>query len=118
MSLTDHIYHRAAKRRGDKVDRSMTRGKLLYNKPTLFIISYFYSNYDPRDYKTEDRTNSRNADSRNANSWKKAVTTATAVIHAFPFNLRLSANIPGFVSIDLIGEKNQVVLESDLIFSI
>ena len=31
MSGTDQIYHRAAKRLGDKFDRSMTRGKLLDN---------------------------------------------------------------------------------------
>ena len=48
VSSTDHIYHRAAKRRGDKFDRSMTLGKLLDNNPTLFIF-YFYSNDDPRD---------------------------------------------------------------------
>ena len=36
------------KRRGDKCDRSMTRGKLLDNNPTLFIF-YFYSNDDPTD---------------------------------------------------------------------
>ena len=38
MSSTDHIYHRAAKRRGDKFDRSMTRGKLLGNNAPLFIF--------------------------------------------------------------------------------
>ena len=38
MSLTDHIYHRAAERRGDKFDRSMTRGKLLGNNVPLFIF--------------------------------------------------------------------------------
>ena len=48
VSSTDHIYHRAAKRRGDEFDRSMTRGKLLDNNPTLFIF-YFYSNDDQRD---------------------------------------------------------------------
>ena len=32
---TDQIYHRAAKRRGDKFDRSMTRGKLLGNNALL-----------------------------------------------------------------------------------
>ena len=38
MSSTDQIYHRAAKRRGDKFDRSMTRGKLLDNDTQLFIF--------------------------------------------------------------------------------
>ena len=41
MASTDHIYHRATKRRGDKFDRSMTFGKLLDNKPTLFIFLNF-----------------------------------------------------------------------------
>ena len=39
------------------------------------------------------------------------VTTATAVSHAFPGCLRLSSYIPGFVSVDLIGKNNQVILE-------
>ena len=43
MSSTGHIYHRAAKQRGDEFDRSMTRGKLL---DTAFHF-YFYSNNDP-----------------------------------------------------------------------
>ena len=38
VSSTGHIYHRAAKRRGDKFDRSMTRGKLLDNDAQLFIF--------------------------------------------------------------------------------
>ena len=38
VSLTGHIYHRAAERRGDKFDRSMTRGKLLDNDTQLFIF--------------------------------------------------------------------------------
>ena len=38
VSSTGHIYHRAAKRRGDKFDRSMTRGKLLDNDTQLFIF--------------------------------------------------------------------------------
>ena len=61
-----------------------------------------------RKQKTEPilGTGSRNGDSQN-----KQVTTPSAVSHTFPFNLRLSANIPGFVSVDLIGENNQVILE-------
>ena len=38
VSSTGHIYHRAAKRRCDKFDRSMTRGKLLDNDTQLFIF--------------------------------------------------------------------------------
>ena len=38
VSSTGHIYHRAAKRRGDKFDQSMTRGKLLDNDTQLFIF--------------------------------------------------------------------------------
>ena len=57
--------------------------------------------------KTDHRTDSRNADSGNGDQ----VTTATAVSHAFPWCVRFSSNIPGFVSVDLIGENNQVILE-------
>ena len=39
------------------------------------------------------------------------VTTATAVSHAFPWCVQFLSHIPGFVSIDLIGENNQVILE-------
>ena len=38
VSSTYQIYHRAAKRQGDKFDRSVTRGKLLDNKTQLFIF--------------------------------------------------------------------------------
>ena len=38
VSSTDHIYHRAASRLGDKCDRSMTLGKLLGNNALLFIF--------------------------------------------------------------------------------
>ena len=58
---------RVAKRRGDKFDWSMTRGKLLDNDTQLFIL-YFYSNNDPNftqgTQKTDNRTNSRNGASR------------------------------------------------------
>ena len=36
--FTDQIYHRAAKRRGDKLDRLMTRGKLQDNDKQLFTF--------------------------------------------------------------------------------
>ena len=51
------------------------------------------------------------ADSRNGDSRNKQVTTTTAISRAFPFNLRLLSNIPGFMSVDLIGENDQVILE-------
>ena len=38
LGSTDQIYHHAASQLGDKCDRSMTRGKLLDNNPTLFIF--------------------------------------------------------------------------------
>ena len=49
----------------------------------------------------------RNANSRNGDQ----VSTATAVSQAIPWCVRLSSNIPGLVSVDLIGENNQVILE-------
>ena len=95
----------------DKFDRSMTRSKLLDNYTTLFIF-YFYSNDDPRD--PENRRQNRFSERRfserrfseqtsynrlNGKAWLTAV-------------VRLSANIPTPMSVDLIGEKNQVILES------
>ena len=45
VSSTNQIYHRAANRRGDKFDWSMTRGELL-NNITQLVIFYLYSNDD------------------------------------------------------------------------
>ena len=69
-----------AKRRGDKFDRSMTRGKLLDNNATLFIF-YFYSNDDPRDPENrrqnrflERRFSEKNSFNRlNGKAWLTAV---------------------------------------------
>ena len=51
MSSTGHIYHRAAKRRGDTFDRSMTQGKLLDNDTQLliFISILTMTQLHPRD---------------------------------------------------------------------
>ena len=51
VSSTGHIYHRAAKRRGDKFDWSMTRGKLLDNDTQLFnfISILIMTHLHPRD---------------------------------------------------------------------
>ena len=56
--------------------------------------------------KTVDRTDFRNGDSRKQTSYNRLNGKAwlTAVV-------RLSANIPTLMSVDLIGEKNQVILE-------
>ena len=55
----------------------------------------------PRDQKTDKRTDSRNGDSR-----KKTVTTGWMGKRGF-----ISANNALFLSVDVIGEKNQVILE-------
>ena len=88
----------------------MTLGKLVDNNPTLFIF-YFYSNDDPRD--PENRRQNPFSECRfleqtsynrlNGKAWLTAV-------------VRLSVNIPTLVSVDLIGEKNQVILE--LLFNV
>ena len=54
MSSTGHIYHRAASRLGDKFDRSMTRGKLLDNKPTLFHFYFLNNNPFENAFQTEN----------------------------------------------------------------
>ena len=61
VSSTCHIYHRAAKPRGDKFDRSMTRGKLLDNDTQLFIFIPFLimTQLHPRDPETDNRSDSR-----------------------------------------------------------
>ena len=107
MSSTDQIYHLAASPLGDKCDRSMTRDKLLDNNPTLFIffISILMMTQGTRKQTTEPILGTPifgNGDQ---------VTTATAVSQAFLWYVRLSSNIPGFVSVDLIGENNQVILQ-------
>ena len=90
--------HQAAKRRGDKFDRSMTLGKLLGNNAPLFIFIsiLIMTQLHPRDQKRDKRTDSRNGDSR-----KKQLQPKRGFI---------SANNALFVSVDLIGEKNQVYI--------
>ena len=92
----------------------MTRGKLLDNNPTLFIFD-FYSNDDLRD--PENRRQNRFTERRfseqssymynrlNGKPWLNAI-------------VWLSANIPTLVSVDLIGEKNQAILELIIFFII
>ena len=46
MSLTNEIYHRAAKQRGDKFDWSMTGGELITQYYATCHFFYIYSNYD------------------------------------------------------------------------
>ena len=75
VSSTDQIYHRAAKRRGDKFDRSMTRRMKTRNSHGLLQLG------------------------REALAYCQC---ASALI---------SGNKALFVSVDLIGEKNQVILE-------
>ena len=74
VSSTSHIYYGAAKRRGDKFDRSMTRGKLLDNDTQLFIFIsiLIMTQLHPRPQKTDNRTDSRSGASRKK---KNPVTT-------------------------------------------
>ena len=100
MSSTDHIYHRAAKRRGDKFDRSMTRGKLLGNNAPLFIfisilimtqlISFLW---------------------KNSHGLLQLHVGREALAYCQCASALISWNKALFASVDLIGEKNQVILE-------
>ena len=76
----------SCKRQSDKIDRSMTRGKLLDINTTLFIL-YFYSNDDPRD--PENRLQNRFSERRflekktsydrlNGEAWLTAVALLSA----------------------------------------
>ena len=73
VSSTGHIYHRAAKRRGDKFDRSMTRGKLQDNDTQLFIFIsiLIMTQLHPRD----PENGQQNRFSERRFSEKKPVTT-------------------------------------------
>ena len=63
LPSTDQLYQQDAKRRGNKFDRLMTRGKLLDNNAQLFIfISILMMTKGTQ--KTDNRTDSRNGDSR------------------------------------------------------
>ena len=93
VSSTGHIYHRAAKRRGDKFDRSMTRGKLLGNNAPIFIfISILIMTQ--------------------LISFLHFLLTAvrTGRLGVLPIKIYRGNNAV-FVSVELIGEKNQVILE-------
>ena len=88
--------------RVSSTDQFMSRGasKLLDNNTKVFIF-YFYFNDDPRD--PENRRQKRFSEQTSYNRLNgKAWLTAV---------VRLSANIPTLVSVDLIGEKNQAILE-------
>ena len=94
MSSTDQIYHRAAKRRADEFDRSMTRGKLLGNNAPLFIfISILIMTQ--------------------LISFLHFLLTAVRTGRLGILLIKIyRGNNAVFVSVDLIGEKNQVILES------
>ena len=103
VSSTDQIYYLAAKRRGDKFDQSMTRGNLLDNNKTLFIfISILIMTKETQKTDDINRFSERRFSER-----KFSEPVATGWIE----RRWLSANIPRFVSVDLIGKKNQVKLE-------
>ena len=93
VSSTDQIYHRAAKRRGDKFDRSMTRGKLLGNNAQLFIFICILI-------------------MTQLISFLRFLLTAvrTGRLGLLPIKFYRGNNAV-FVSVDLIGVKNKVILE-------
>ena len=93
--------------RVSSTDQFMSRGasKLLDNNTTLFIF-YFYFNDDPRDpeNRRQKRFSERQFSEQTSYNRLNGKAWLTAVV-------RLSANIPTLVSVDLIGEKNQAILE-------
>ena len=107
VSSTDQIYYRAAKWRGDKFDRSMTRGKLLDNDTQLFIFISILIMTQLHQRDPENRQQNRFSERRF--SEKKTVTTG------WMGKRGLSANNAQLMSVDLIGEKNQVILELTII---
>ena len=102
MSSTDQIYHRAAKRRGDKFDRSMTPGKLLGNNALLFIFISILIMTQLISFCERMKT-------RNSHGLLQLGREALAYCQCA--SALISGNKALFVSVDLIGEKNQVILE-------
>ena len=106
VSSTDQSYDRAAKQKGDKFDRSMTRDKLLDNNTTLFNF-YFYSNDDQSDQ--ENRRQNRFSERRFSEKklqtveWE-SVAYCSSTEH---YRLIMSSSCP----LILMGEKTQVILE-------
>ena len=104
VSSTDQN-HRAAKRRGDKFDRSMTRGKLLGNNALLFIfISILIMTQLQCNILFCERMKTRN-------SHGLLQLGREALAYCQCASALISGNKALFVSVDLIGEKNQVILE-------
>ena len=91
VSSTDQIYHRAAKRLGDKFDRSITRGKLLGNNAPLFIFIsiLIMTQLIPLLHFL-------------------LTAVRTGRLGLLPISIYRGNNA---VFVDLIGEKNQVILE-------
>ena len=101
VSSTDQIYHRAAKRRGDKFDRSMTRGKLLGNNALLFIFISILIMTQLISFCERMKT-------RNSHGLLQLHVGREALAYC---QCLYRENKALFVSVDLIGEKNQVILE-------
>ena len=80
----------------------MTRGKLLGNNALLFIF-YFYSNNDPTNILFCERMKTRNSQGLlQLHVGREALAYCQCLYRE---------NKALFVSVDLIGEKNQVILE-------
>ena len=109
VSSTDQIYHRAAKRRGDKFDRSMTQGKLLGNNALLFIfISILIMTQLISFFCFCERMKTRN-------SHGLLQLGREALAYCQCASALISGNKALVASVDLIREKNQVILELTII---
>ena len=90
----------------------MTQGSLLDNNTTLFIF-YFYSNDDLRD--PENRRQNRFSERWFSEQTSYNRLNGKALLTAVEL-VRLLVNILRLVTVDLIGEKNQVMLEYRIFF--
>ena len=108
MSSTGQFYHRAATRRGD--DRSMTRCKLLNNDTQLFIFIsiLIMTQLHPRDPENGQQNRFSERASWEKNSYNRL--NEKAWVGLMPVRIYREI-MPSSVSVDLIGEKNQVILE-------
>ena len=93
-------------RLGDKCDRSMTRGKLLDNNPTLFFL--FFSLLIMTEGTRKETTGPILGTAILGTNQLQLVEWEGV---AYCSCVGISGNIPRFVYVDLIGKTIQVILE-------
>ena len=93
------------------------RGFCHRTESDLFLF-LFYSYDDPRDYRKQTTEPILGTPILGMAILGTNTLQPLLQCHAFPWCVRLSSNILGFVSVDLIGECNQVISEYIIYFNL